>query len=60
MCLTICNKLSAVFRVISSICIAQDALFTSMDFYREEGRTLPPPSECQECEIMIALVQVLK
>jgi antitoxin HicB len=26
-----------------------------VDFYREEDRTLPPPSECQEGEILIAL-----
>ena len=35
--------------------MAKDALFTSVDFYREEGRTLPSPSECQEVEILIAL-----
>ena len=35
--------------------MAKDALFTSVDFYREEDRTLPPPSECQEGEILIAL-----
>lgn len=40
--------------------MAKDALFTSMDFYREEDRTLPPPSECQEGEIMIALDLALK
>ena len=39
--------------------MAKDALFTSVDFYREEDRTLPPPSECQEGEILIALVQAL-
>ena len=36
--------------------MAKDALFTSMDFYREEGRIFHPPSEIQEGEIMIALV----
>ena len=40
--------------------MAKDALFTSVDFYREEDRTLPPPSECQEGEIMIALDLALK
>jgi len=40
--------------------MAKDALFTSMDFYREEDRTLPPPSECQEGEILIALDLALK
>ena len=40
--------------------MAKDALFTSVDFYREEDRLLPPPSECQEGEILIALVQSLK
>lgn len=40
--------------------MAKDALFTSMDFYREKDRTLPPPSECQEGEIMIALDLALK
>lgn len=40
--------------------MAKDALFTSMDFYLEEGRSLPSPSECQEGEILIALVQALK
>ena len=39
--------------------MAKDALFTSVDFYREDDRILPPPSECQEGEIMIALVQAL-
>lgn len=39
--------------------MAKDALFTSVDFYREEDRLLPPPSECQEGEILIALVQAL-
>ncbi|MDH1712746.1 type II toxin-antitoxin system HicB family antitoxin [Acinetobacter johnsonii] len=39
--------------------MAKDALFTSVDFYLEEGRTLPPPSECQEGEILIALVLAL-
>ena len=40
--------------------MAKDALFTSVDFYRDEDRLLPPPSECQECEILIALHQALK
>lgn len=40
--------------------MAKDALFTSVDFYREEDRTLPSPSECQEGEILIALHQALK
>ena len=40
--------------------MAKDALFTSVDFYREEDRLLPPPSECQEGEILIALHQALK
>lgn len=40
--------------------MAKDALFTSVDFYREEDRTLPPPSEFQEGEILIALHQALK
>ena len=31
-----------------------------LDFYCEEGRILPPPSESQEGEIMIALAQALK
>ena len=40
--------------------MAKDALFTSVDFYREADRLLPPPSECQEGEILIALHQALK
>ena len=33
--------------------MAKDALFTSVDFYREDDRILPPPSECQKGEIML-------
>jgi len=40
--------------------MAKDALFTSVDFYREDGRTLPSPSEIQEGEILIALDLALK
>ena len=39
--------------------MVKDALFTSVDFYREDDRLLPPPSEIQEGEIMIALAQAL-
>ena len=40
--------------------MAKDALFTSVDFYLEEDRLLPSPSECQEGEILIALDLALK
>ncbi len=40
--------------------MAKDARVTSVDFYREDGRTLPSPSEIQEGEILIALDLALK
>lgn len=37
--------------------MAEDALRTAMEFYDEDGKTYPTPSEPQHGDVMIALIK---
>ena len=37
--------------------MAEDALRTAMEFYDEDGKTYPSPSEPQHGDVMIALIK---
>lgn len=37
--------------------MAEDALRTAMEFYNEDGKTFPTPSEPQHGDVMIALIK---
>ena len=37
--------------------MAEDALRTAMEFYDEDGKTYPAPSEPQHGDVMIALIK---
>ena len=42
---------------IEALEMAQDALKTAMEFYDEDGKTYPTPSEPQHGDVMIALIK---
>lgn len=42
---------------LEAIEMAQDALRTAMEFYDEDGKTYPTPSEPQHGDVMIALIK---
>lgn len=40
---------------LEAVEMAQDALRTAMEFYDEDGKPRPEPSEPQDCDVMIGL-----
>lgn len=42
---------------LEALGMAQDSLKTAMEFYNEDGKTFPTPSEPQHGDVMIALIK---
>lgn len=38
-----------------AVCMAEDALRTAMEFYDEDGKPRPLPSDCEHGDVMIKL-----